>query len=147
MSVNKVILVGFLGKDVELRYMTTGDPVANVSLATSERWKDKNGEQKEKTEWHNLVFYKRLAEVAADYLGKGSHIYVEGKLQTRSWQDRETGTKRYTTEIIVNHMDMLGKANDPKETTPALPSRPQPSESQPEKSQSTFDNFDDDIPF
>ncbi|CAG0939957.1 partial Single-stranded DNA-binding protein, partial [Gallionellaceae bacterium] len=106
MSVNKVILVGRLGKDPETRYMTNGEAVTNVTLATSENWKDKSGEKQEKTEWHNLVFYRRLAEVAGEYLKKGSMIYVEGKLQTRKWQDKE-GKDRYTTEIIANEMQML----------------------------------------
>src|ERR1017187_7727069 len=97
MSVNKVILVGRLGKDPETRYMTNGEAVTNATLATSENWKDKSGEKQEKTEWHNLVFYRRLAEVAGEYLKKGAQIYVEGKLQTRKWQTKE-GQERYTTE-------------------------------------------------
>ena len=107
MSVNKVILVGRLGKDPETRYMTNGEAVTNVSLATSENYKDKSGEKQEQTEWHNLVFYRRLAEIAGEYLKKGSQIYVEGRIQTRKWQDKE-GKDRYTTEIIVNEMKMLG---------------------------------------
>ena len=107
MSVNKVILIGRLGKDPETRYMTSGEAVTNATLATSENWKDKNGEKQEKTEWHNLVFYRRLAEIAGEYLKKGSQIYVEGKLQTRKWQTKE-GQDRYTTEIVVNEMTMLG---------------------------------------
>src|SRR5512141_413669 len=107
MSVNKAILVGRLGKDPETRYMTNGEAVTNVSLATSENYKDKNGEKQERTEWHNLVFYRRLAEIAGEYLKKGSQIYVEGRIQTRKWQDKE-GKDRYTTEIIVNEMKMLG---------------------------------------
>ena len=107
MSVNKVILIGHLGKDPEVRYMPNGEAVANVSIATSENWKDKSGEKQEKTEWHNLVFYKRLAEIVGEYLKKGSQIYVEGRLQTRKWQTKE-GQDRYTTEIIVNEMKMLG---------------------------------------
>src|SRR5512135_120386 len=107
MSVNKVILVGRLGKDPETRYMTNGEAVTNVSLATSENFKDKNGEKQERTEWHNLVFYRRLAEIAGEYLKKGAQIYVEGRIQTRKWQDKE-GKDRYTTEIIVNEMKMLG---------------------------------------
>src|SRR5512142_2493742 len=107
MSVNKAILVGRLGKDPETRYMTSGEAVANVSLATSENYKDKSGEKQERTEWHNLVFYRRLAEIAGEYLRKGSQIYVEGRIQTRKWQDKE-GKDRYTTEIIVNEMQMLG---------------------------------------
>ncbi len=107
MSVNSVILVGHLGKDPELKTMTSGESVANVSLATTENWKDKSGVKQEKTEWHNLVFYRRLAEIAGQYLKKGSLIYVEGKIQTRKWQTKE-GQDRYTTEIIVKDMKMLG---------------------------------------
>jgi single-strand DNA-binding protein len=107
MSVNKVILVGRLGKDPETRYMTNGEAVTNATLATSENWKDKSGEKQEKTEWHNLVFYRRLAEVAGEYLKKGAQVYVEGKIQTRKYQTKE-GQERYTTEIIVNEMQMLG---------------------------------------
>jgi len=107
MSVNKVILVGRLGKDPETRYMTSGEAVTNATLATSENWKDKNGEKQERTEWHNLVFYRRLAEIAGEYLKKGSQIYVEGKLQTRKWQDKE-GKERFSTEIVANEMQMLG---------------------------------------
>jgi len=107
MSVNKIILVGRLGKDPEVKKMTSGESVANVTLATSETYKDKSGQKQEKTEWHNLVFYRRLAEIAGQYLTKGSMIYVEGKIQTRKWQIKE-GQDRYTTEIIVNEMTMLG---------------------------------------
>src|ERR1017187_6559949 len=107
MSVNKVILVGRLGKDPETRYMTNGEAVTNATLATSENWKDKTGEKQEKTEWHNLVFYRRLAEVAGEYLKKGAQIYVEGKIQNRKYQTKE-GQERYITEIIVNEMQMLG---------------------------------------
>src|SRR5665647_764728 len=107
MSVNKVILIGRLGKDPEVRYMPNGEAVTNATLATSENWKDKSGAKNERTEWHTLVFYRRLAEVAGEYLKKGSMIYVEGKLQTRKWQDKE-GKDRYTTDIIVGEMTMLG---------------------------------------
>jgi single-strand DNA-binding protein len=114
MSVNSVILVGHLGKDPELKTMSSGESVATVSLATTENWKDKSGVKQEKTEWHNLVFYRRLAEIAGQYLKKGSLIYVEGKIQTRKWQTKE-GQDRYTTEIIVKDMKMLGgkSANSP----------------------------------
>ena len=107
MSVNKVILVGRLGKDPDVKRMTNGESVANATLATSENWKDKSGIKQEKTEWHSLVFYRRLAEIAGDYLKKGSQIYVEGKIQTRKWQTKE-GQDRYSTEIIVSEMQMLG---------------------------------------
>jgi single-strand DNA-binding protein len=107
-GVNKVILVGNLGKDPEVRYMPSGSAAANVTLATSESWKDKQtGEQKERTEWHNIVFFGRLAEIAGEYLKKGSQIYVEGSLRTRKWQDKN-GNDRYTTEIVANEMQMLG---------------------------------------
>ncbi|MGI9246498.1 MAG: single-stranded DNA-binding protein [Steroidobacteraceae bacterium] len=107
-GVNKVILVGNLGKDPETRYMPNGKAVTNFSIATSESWKDKQtGEQREQTEWHNIVMYDRLAEIAAEYLKKGSQVYVEGRLRTRKWQDKE-GRDRYTTEINANEMQMLG---------------------------------------
>ena len=106
-GVNKVILVGNLGNDPEVRYMPNGNVVANLSLATSESWKDQQGQVQERTEWHRLTMYRRLAEIAGEYLKKGSQIYVEGKLQTRKWQDQQ-GQDRYTTEIIVDQMQMLG---------------------------------------
>lgn len=109
---NKAILVGRLGKDVESGVMTNGDAWANVSLATSDHWTDKNGQKQEKTEWHNLVFYRRTAEIAAKYLKKGSQIGVEGKIQTRKWQDKN-GDDRYTTEILVLELHMLSKKEDP----------------------------------
>ena len=107
-GVNKVILVGNLGRDPEVRYSPNGSAVANVTLATSESWKDKtSGEKQEKTEWHRVVFFGRLAEIAGEYLKKGSQVYVEGRLQTRKWQDKE-GHERYTTEIVAGEMQMLG---------------------------------------
>ncbi|MDT8384417.1 MAG: single-stranded DNA-binding protein [Gammaproteobacteria bacterium] len=106
-GVNKVILIGNLGQDPEVKYMPNGNAVTNVTVATSESWKDKNtGEQKENTEWHRVVFFRRLAEIAGEYLKKGSKVYVEGRLQTRKWQDKD-GSDRYTTEIIANEMQML----------------------------------------
>lgn len=142
MSVNKVILLGRLGKDVEVRYMTSGDAVANTSLATSEKWKDKSGERQEKTEWHNLVFFRGLADIAGKYLAKGSEIHVIGKIQTRKWQTSE-GQDRYTTEIVVEELTMLGK---PKESSDHQ--APEPQSARPaQKAPSGFDNFDDDIPF
>lgn len=149
MSVNKAILVGYLGKDVETKFLTSGDAVANASLATSEQWKDKEGQKQERTEWHSLVFYRRLAEIAGEYLRKGSLIYVEGRIQTRKWQDKE-GHDRYTTEIAVQEMKMLGKANtqnnsDLKPTTQSTPANSM-NEDEP-KSKGALDNFDDDIPF
>jgi single-strand DNA-binding protein len=107
-GINKVILVGNLGKDPEVRYMPNGNAVANITLATSESWKDKQtGETQEKTEWHRVVLFRRLGEIAGEYLKKGSQVYIEGKLQTRKWQDN-AGNDRYTTEIIANEMQMLG---------------------------------------
>ena len=160
MSVNKVILVGRLGKDPETRYMTNGEAVTNATLATSENWKDKSGEKQEKTEWHNLVFYRRLAEVAGEYLKKGAQVYIEGKIQTRKYQTKE-GQERYTTEIIVNEMQMLGSksggagsfevvenqsssSSAPARSTPA--SKPAAAAPAP-AGKGNFDNFDDDIPF
>lgn len=153
MSVNKVILIGRLGKDPETRYMTSGEAVTNATLATSENWKDKSGEKQERTEWHNLVFYRRLAEIAGEYLKKGSQIYVEGKLQTRKWQTKE-GQDRYTTEIIVDQMQMLGGKSggagsfevvDRPAAAPAASTSS--SGGSAAKGGGGFDNFDDDIPF
>jgi single-strand DNA-binding protein len=107
-GVNKVILVGNLGKDPETRYMPSGSAVTNLTLATSESWKDKQtGDQQERTEWHKIAMFGRLAEIAAEYLRKGSQVYIEGKLRTRKWQDKE-GKDRYTTEIVADEMQMLG---------------------------------------
>ncbi|WP_211237698.1 single-stranded DNA-binding protein, partial [Shewanella waksmanii] len=106
-GVNKVILVGNLGKDPEVRYMPNGNAVANFTVATSESWKDQQGQQQERTEWHNIVMYRRLAEVAGEYLKKGSKVYLEGKLQTSKWQDQQTGQDRYKTEINASEMQML----------------------------------------
>jgi single-strand DNA-binding protein len=106
-GVNKVIIVGNLGNDPEIRYMPDGNAVANLSIATSESWKDQQGVQQERTEWHKVTMYRRLAEVAGEYLEKGSQIYIEGKLQTRKWQDQQ-GSDRYTTEIIADNMQMMG---------------------------------------
>jgi len=152
MSVNKVILVGRLGKDPETRYMTSGEAVTNATLATSENWKDKNGEKQERTEWHNLVFYRRLAEIAGEYLRKGSQVYIEGKIQTRKWQDKE-GKDRYTTEIVVNEMKMLGSKSSggsfevvENQSAPAR-SAPAAKPAAAEPAKGNFDNFDDDIPF
>jgi single-strand DNA-binding protein len=111
-SVNKVIIVGNLGRDPEVRYTPSGGAVCNVSVATTRAWKDKtSGEKVEETEWHRVVFYDRLAEVAGEYLKKGRSVYVEGRLKTRKWQDKD-GVERYTTEIVANEMQMLGGRND-----------------------------------
>lgn len=106
-GVNKVILVGNLGKDPEVRYMPNGNAVANFTVATSESWKDQQGQMQERTEWHNIVMYRRLAEIAGEYLKKGSKVYLEGKLQTSKWQDQQTGQDRYKTEINASEMQML----------------------------------------
>ncbi len=106
-SVNKVILVGNLGRDPEVRYMPNGDAVANFSIATTDSWKDKSGAKQERTEWHNIVMYRKLAEIAGEYLKKGRPVYIEGRLQTRKWQTKE-GQDRYTTEIVAEVMQMLG---------------------------------------
>ncbi len=150
-GINKVILVGNLGADPETRYMPSGGAVTNLSIATSESWKDKQtGEQKERTEWHKVAMFNRLAEIAAEYLRKGSQVYIEGKLRTRKWQDRD-GNDRYTTEVIADEMQMLGgrggggggmsggmggsmSGGDPGPGN-APPRQPAP------------DDFDDDIPF
>ncbi len=153
-GVNKVILVGNLGKDPEVRYMPSGGAVANTSLATSESWKDKTtGEQQERTEWHNLTFYGRLAEIAGEYLKKGSQIYVEGSIRTEKWQDKE-GKDRYTTKIIVNEMQMLGSRGGstgsmPRDEgeRPSSSSRGAAESSRPAAVANPSDQFDDDIPF
>lgn len=138
-SVNKVILVGNLGRDPEIRYTPDGSAICNVSIATTSSWKDKNsGERREETEWHKVVFYNRLAEVAGEYLKKGSQIYIEGKLHTRKWQDKD-GKDRYTTEIIVNEMQMLGGKTDGES--------PRPTQSAPANTGGGFDSFDSDVPF
>lgn len=154
-GVNKVILVGNLGQDPELRYMPNGNAVANLSLATSENWKDQQGQQQERTEWHRLTMYRGLAEVAGEYLRKGSQIYVEGKLQTRKWQDQQ-GQDRYTTEVIVDQMQMLGnKVNDIQDAGSQHQSTQtrlnQPDQQRPQQPQAQIQQpditFDDDIPF
>jgi single-strand DNA-binding protein len=110
-GINKVILVGNLGQDPEVKYMPNGNAVCNITVATSESWKDKNsGEMQERTEWHRVVFFRRLAEIAGEYLKKGSQVYLEGRLQTRKWQDQQ-GQDRYTTEIVADNMQMLGGGN------------------------------------
>jgi len=122
-SVNKVILVGNLGADPETKYMSSGDAVTNIRLATTESWKDKtSGEKKEMTEWHRVVFYRRLAEIAGQYLKKGSACYIEGRIRTRKWQDKD-GQDRYTTEIEATEMQMLGSKAGSDTDRPAAPSR------------------------
>ena len=167
-SVNKVILVGNLGRDPEVRYMPNGEAVANFSIATTENWKDKSGVKQEKTEWHNIVMYRRLAEIAGEYLKKGRPVYIEGRLQTRKWE--KDGVTRYSTEIIGDQMQMLGSKDGgssnasydggmdqggaPEDMNQSQPRQSaQPSSKQAPASQGStksggnFDDFEDDIPF
>jgi single-strand DNA-binding protein len=111
-SVNKVILVGNLGKDPEVKYTPQGTPVAKIPLATNERYKDKDGNWQDRTEWHNVVLWQRLAEIAGEYLKKGGKVYIEGRLQTRSWDDKQTGQKKYMTEVVANDLVLLGGRGD-----------------------------------
>ena len=168
-SVNKVILVGNLGKDPEVRFMPNGEAVCNFSIATTENWKDKSGVKQEKTEWHNIVMYRKLAEIAGEYLKKGRPVYVEGRLQTRKWE--KDGVTRYSTEIIADSMQMLGGkdgggsnanydggmdqhgGNDDFNQSASKPSNSQAAAKQtnnqqvPSKPSGNFDDFEDDIPF
>jgi len=107
-SVNKVILIGNLGKDPEVKYTPSGTPVAKLALATNERYKDKDGQWQDRTEWHNVVLWQRLAEIAGEYLKKGGKVYIEGRLQTRSWDDKQTNQKKYMTEVVANDLVLLG---------------------------------------
>ena len=143
-GVNKVILIGNLGSDPEVKYTPGGAPVANFSLATNETWTDKSGERQERTEWHRLVLWRKLAEIAGQYLRKGSKIYVEGRLQTRSWDD-QSGQKRYTTEVVVNDMQMLDSRGDAAAAGDELSADPGPAASdvQPFPTQ----DEGDDLPF
>ena len=149
-GVNKVILVGNLGADPETRYTAGGSAVTNVSLATTDSWKDKqSGEQQERTEWHRIVFWGRLAEIAAEYLRKGSQIYVEGRIQTRKWQGKD-GQDRWTTEIVGNEMQMLGSRGGGQSPPPNYDggqSEGSASESSSPKKAAAGEDFDDDIPF
>ena len=143
-SVNKVIILGNVGKDPEVRHMQNGDSVVSVSVATSEYWKDKNsGESKENTEWHRVTFYRKLAEVAANYLRKGSSVYIEGRLETKKWTDK-SGVERYTTGIVASEMKMLGKAPEAGERQAAPEQHTRPVKAQ---SAHGFEDMDDDIPF
>jgi len=136
-SVNKVILIGNLGKDPETRFMSNGDAVTNITVATTDTWKDKQGQKQEKTEWHRVTFYRKLAEIVGEYLKKGSSVYIEGRLETRKWTDKE-GIERYTTDIIANDMKMLGSKqgnSDQSERTKT------------ETKSGGFDDMSDDIPW
>lgn len=166
-SVNKVILIGNLGRDPEVRYTPSGSAVCNVSLATTRNWKNKDsGERQEETEWHRVVFYDRLAEIAGEYLKKGRSVYVEGRLKTRKWQDKD-GVEKYTTEIIADQMQLLGSregggmggggedtgygdeggGSRPAQRPAAAPRAPAQRPAAPQKSSTGFDDMDDDIPF
>ena len=161
-SVNKVILVGNLGRDPEVRYSPEGSAICNVSLATTSQWKDKtSGERREETEWHRVVMYNRLAEIAGEYLKKGRPVYIEGRLKTRKWQDKE-GVDRYSTEIVADQMQMLGGREGggesggyddkpqppraPRQAAPARATAPRPPPVQ-NNSPANLSDMDDDIPF
>jgi single-strand DNA-binding protein len=156
-SVNKVIIIGNLGRDPETRYMPEGGAITNISVATTETWKDKNGEKQEKTEWHRVAFFGKLAEIAGEYLKKGSQVYVEGRLQTRKWQDKD-GVDKYTTEIVANAMQMLGSRQGmgggagagggaEREMPEREPGAAKGAAKPAAKSGGKFDDFEDDIPF
>jgi len=160
-GINKVILIGNLGNDPETRYMPSGGAVTNISLATSESWKDKQtGQPQERTEWHRVVFFNRLAEIAGEYLRKGSKVYVEGSLRTRKWQD-QSGQDKYTTEIVANEMQMLdsrgggqaapypdqGFNQAPAAAPAAAAAAPQGGAAAQAAPAADFEDFDDDIPF
>ena len=154
-SVNKVIIVGNLGADPEVRYMPSGDAITNIRVATTDRWKDKaSGEMKEATEWHRIVFFGRVAEIAGEYLKKGSQVYVEGRLRTRKWQDKE-GHDRYSTEVVADTMQMLGSragSGEPREPREPREGAPEPRAAEPKpaaakKPAGKFDDMEDDIPF
>lgn len=163
-SVNKVILIGNLGKDPEMRYMPSGDALANFSVATTDTWKDKNGEKQEKTEWHRVAMFGRQAEIAGEYLKKGSSVYLEGRLQTRKWQNKE-GVDQYTTEVVADRMQMLGGRSGGGNSFEVMDREPSGSNagsgsgsgSAPAqrnaaakpaaKKGGDFDDFEDDIPF
>jgi single-strand DNA-binding protein len=153
-SVNKVILIGNLGKDPEVRYLPSGDAVANISIATTETWKDKGGEKQEKTEWHRVSMFSKLAEIAGEYLKKGSQVYIEGRLETRKWTDKE-GHERYTTEIRADRMQMLGSRSGGSErmAPPDDDASPRSTTAAPAKKAAGagkaggFDDLEDDIPF
>ncbi len=159
-SLNKVLLIGNLGRDPENRYLPSGGAVCNFSIATTDRFTDKAGQKQERTEWHNIVMYGKLAEIAAQYLKKGSAVYVEGRLQTRKWQDKNTGADRYSTEIIADQMQMLsgrgqggGQADSNdynQEYSPAPQAAPAARQAPAQaaaKPANKFDDFEDDIPF
>ncbi|MCC7487544.1 MAG: single-stranded DNA-binding protein [Burkholderiales bacterium] len=151
-SVNKVILIGNLGADPETRYLPSGDAVTNIRIATTEKWRDKGGEQQEHTEWHRISFFGKTAEIAGEYLRKGSPVYVEGRIRTRKWQDKETGQDRYSTEIVGDRMQLLGSrgAAEPmarESREPAAAAAASGARAAPKKGGGSFEQMDDDIPF
>lgn len=147
-SVNKVILIGNLGRDPEVRYTPNGLAVANITIATTEAWKDKqSGENQERTEWHRVAMYGRTAEIAGEYLRKGSKVFIEGRLQTRKWQDKNTGQDRYTTEIITDSLQMLDSKGGSGNHSAPMDTASMPEKSGMETQAAPVDSFDDDIPF
>lgn len=142
---NKVILIGRLGRDPEVRYMPNGEAVCNFSVATSESWKDQSGQRQERVEWHNITMYRRLAEIAGQYLKKGSQVYLEGKIQTRKYQGKD-GVERTAYDIIVNEMKMLGGGNDGQQAQSAQAETPTPPRRQATPA-APAEDIDDDIPF
>src|SRR5690554_5995329 len=146
-SVNKVIIVGNIGRDPEIRYSPDGAAICNVSIATTSQWKDRaSGQRREETEWHRVVFYNRLAEIAGEYLKKGRSVYVEGRIKTRKWQDKETGQDRYSTEIIGDQLQMLGGRDDSgAQNENHAPQRQQPRAQAPQAD--SLADIDSDIPF
>ena len=149
-SVNKVILIGNLGADPETRYLPSGDAVTNIRIATTDSWKDKSGEKQEHTEWHRVAFFGKTAEIAGEYLKKGSPVYIEGRIRTRKWQDKE-GQERFSTEIVADRMQLLGGRGGGAETMSREPAGAgagaAPSKQPARKSGGGFDDMDDDIPF
>lgn len=152
-SVNKVILVGNLGRDPEIRYSSDGTAVCNVSIATTSQWKDKaSGERREETEWHRVVFHRRLAEIVGEYLKKGSSVYIEGRLKTRKWEDKKTGGDRFSTEIIADQMQMLsgsrqGGGGHAADAPDGQDARKRTGSATPASNASNLADMDDDIPF
>ena len=151
-SVNKVILIGNLGADPEVRYLPSGDAVTNIRIATTDVWKDKSGDKQEHTEWHRIAFFGKLAEIAGEYLKKGSPVYVEGRIRTRKWQDKE-GQDKYSTEIVADRMQLLGGRGG-ADSAPREPREPKAAAAKPDaakpaakKGGASFDDMDDDIPF
>ncbi|HYD35918.1 MAG TPA: single-stranded DNA-binding protein [Vitreimonas sp.] len=147
-SVNRVILVGNLGRDPEMRYMPSGDPIANFSIATTDSWKDKSGQKQERTEWHRISMFGKLAEIAGEYLHKGSQVYIEGRLQTQKWVDKDSQEERQRTEIIADRMQMLGGKSSNDGSTQSSSPQPSVNEAKPnEQKAGAFDDFESDIPF